>query len=222
MTMEIDKLIRSKRKTITLIVERDGTLTVRAPMRSPKREIEAFVLQHARWIERTRQRMSSVVRITPKQYLEGETFLLLGCSYALKLVPPQKPSLQFENGFSLSQSAQERAQPLFIRWYKTRAFEIICARVSEYSKQYDYSPKQVRITSAKTRWGSCSPNGTVNFSWRLVMAPLEVIDYVVVHELAHLRVKDHSQKFWKVVESILPAYKLHRKWLRENGDKLTL
>ena len=83
-------------------------------------------------------------------------------------------------------------------------------------------PKQVRINSAKTRWGSCGPGGVLNFTWRLVMAPLDVIDYVVVHELSHLRVKDHSSKFWKVVESISPEYKKHRKWLRENGEKLSL
>ncbi|MBK7452806.1 MAG: M48 family metallopeptidase [Anaerolineales bacterium] len=80
----------------------------------------------------------------------------------------------------------------------------------------------MKISSARTRWGSCSPDGTLNFTWRLVMAPLEVIDYVVIHELAHLRVKNHSSKFWDVVKAIDPQYKEKRKWLRENGGKLNL
>ncbi|MBI5838838.1 MAG: M48 family metallopeptidase [Chloroflexi bacterium] len=222
MQIQIDKLIRSKRRTMALIVEHDGTLTVRAPMRVPNAEIDAFVREKAAWIIRTRQKMKSVIETTPKQYADGEKFLFLGSSFDLKLVRPQRPSLKFDNGFRLSINAQKRGEPVFTRWYKERAFEIITERVAEYSKQYGFSPKQVKITSARTRWGSCSPNGTLNFTWRLVMAPLEVIDYVVVHELAHLRVKNHSRKFWRVVESILPEYNLQRKWLREHGGRLTL
>lgn len=222
MTMQIDNLIRSKRRTIALIVERDGTLTVRAPMRAAKKDIEAFVQGSSSWIERIRQRLKSITEVKPKQFVDGEHFLFLGSSYDLKLVPPQRPALQFENGFTLSHTAHERAEGLFVHWYKLQALEFLCQRVDAYAKQYDFSPKQVKITSAKTRWGSCSPNGTLNFTWRLMMAPSAVIDYVVVHELAHLRVKNHSRKFWKAVESILPEYKLQRKWLREHGHELRL
>jgi len=222
MSIDIDRLIRSKRKTIALIVERDGTLTVRAPLRAPSRDIEVFIHKNAGWIERTREKLKPIIEARPKQFVEGETFLLLGVSYGLKLVSSQRPALQFENGFRLSQNAQARAEQLFIRWYKMRAYEILCARAAEYARQYDFSPKQVKITSARTRWGSCSPNGSLNFAWRLVMAPMNVLDYVVVHELVHLQVKNHSREFWRVVESILPEYKLQRKWLREHGNELAL
>jgi predicted metal-dependent hydrolase len=99
---------------------------------------------------------------------------------------------------------------------------MISERVNIYSAKHGFAPKQVKITSARTRWGSCSPDGTLNFTWRLVMAPLDVIDYVVVHELVHLRVKNHSRKFWKAVEEIMPGWRLQRKWLREHGEKLGL
>ncbi|MBI3739380.1 MAG: M48 family metallopeptidase, partial [Chloroflexi bacterium] len=148
--------------------------------------------------------------------------LFLGSSFDLKLVRTQRPSLKFDNGFHLSQTAQKRGEQVFTRWYKKRAFEIISERVDQYARQYGFEPKKVKITSARTRWGSCSPDRTLNFTWRLVMAPLEVIDYVVVHELVHLRVKNHSKRFWKAVESIFPEYKPQRKWLREHGEKLTL
>jgi predicted metal-dependent hydrolase len=111
---------------------------------------------------------------------------------------------------------------VFTQWYKEQAYEVIEKRVNVFSYQYGFSPRQVKISSARTRWGSCSPNGTLNFSWRLVMAPLEVIDYVVVHELAHLHVKDHSSRFWQEVEKIMPDYKDRRKWLRIHGEKLSL
>ncbi len=224
MKIQIDKLIRSKRRTIALIVERDGTFTVRAPLRVPQAQIETFIQQKVDWITRTRERMKSTSGepTVRKQYADGEKFLFLGSSFDLMLVGFQKPSLQFEDGFTLVRGAQEKGEALFTRWYKERAFEIISERVQFYSRKYGFTPGQVKISSAKTRWGSCSSKGTLNFTWRLVMAPLEVIDYVVVHELAHLRVKDHSSKFWKAVGDIYPEYKKQRKWLRENGERLNL
>jgi hypothetical protein len=222
MQIKIDKLIRSKRRTIALIIERDGSFVVRAPVRASTAAIETFIQQKADWIIRTRERIKSIVPILGKQYADGEKFLLLGSSFDLKLVGFQKHLLHFDSGFTLSRAAQVKGEQVFTRWYKERALEIISERVRQYSQQYGFTPKQVKISSAKTRWGSCSPNGTLNFAWRLVMAPLEVIDYVVAHELAHLRVKNHSSKFWKEVESIYPEYKKQRKWLRENGENLNL
>jgi predicted metal-dependent hydrolase len=222
MQIEIDKLIRSKRRTIALIVERDGTFTVRAPMRVPRAEIDSFIQQKADWVTRTREKIKSAQPASKKQYADGEKFLFLGSLFEMRIVERQKPSLQFDNVFTLSQSAREKGEAYFVRWYKEQAFEIISERVRQYSEKYNFTPKEVKISSAKTRWGSCSSTGTLNFTWRLVMSPLEVIDYVVVHELAHLRVKNHSSKFWRVVESIYPEYKKQRKWLRENGEKLNL
>ncbi len=222
MQIEIDKLIRSKRRTIALIVERDGTFTVRAPLRLPQAKIDSFIQQKADWITRTREKIKSTQPAVKKQYAHGETFLFLGSLFELKLVERQKPALQFNDGFTLSQFAREKGEAYFVRWYKERAFEIISERVREYSQKHNFMPSQVKISSAKTRWGSCSSAGILNFTWRLVMAPLEVLDYVVVHELAHLRMKNHSRKFWKVVETVCPDYKRHRKWLRENGEKLSL
>ena len=222
MQIQIDKLIRSKRKTIAIIIERDGSLIVRAPMRAAPVLIEQFIQQKVDWIIRTREKLKSIEPISAIRYVDGETFLFLGSSFDLKLVGPQRPSLQFDTGFTFSLAAQKNGTQFFTRWYKERAYEVISKRVQEHAKQYGFVPKQVKITSAKTRWGSCSPNGTLNFTWRLVMAPLDVIDYVVVHELAHLRVKNHSSNFWKVVESIDPEYRKKRKWLRENGEKLNL
>jgi len=222
MQSQIDKLTRSKRKTIALIIERDGTLTVRAPIRAPQALIQQFIHEKTDWITRTREKLKSIVQTPARQYADGETFLFLGSSFDLKLAGSQRPSLQFDKGFFLSRTAQKKGEAVFTRWYKERALEIISERVDQYARQYNFNPKQVKITSAKTRWGSCSPNGTLNFTWRLVMAPLDVIDYVVVHELAHLNAKNHSSKFWKLVESIYPEYRKQRKWLRENGEKLNL
>jgi predicted metal-dependent hydrolase len=222
MQIKIDKLIRSKRRTIALIIEHNGTLTVRAPMRAPQALIQKFIDEKTGWVIRTREKIESAVTATPRQYSDSEMFLYLGSSFDLKLVKPQRPSLQFKSGFTLSHTAQQKGEMIFTRWYKKQAYEIISERVRQYAQSHGFTPSKVKITSAKTRWGSCSSNGTINFTWRLVMAPLDVIDYVVVHELTHLRVKNHSRKFWDAVESIYPEYRKQRKWLKENGEKLNL
>ncbi|HMV29526.1 MAG TPA: M48 family metallopeptidase, partial [Anaerolineales bacterium] len=140
----------------------------------------------------------------------------------LRLVPPQRPALKFDSRFILSTSARERGEQAFTKWYKTQALTIFTERVNHYANLHGLIPKEVKVNSAKTRWGSCTSAGTLNFTWRLVMAPLEVIDYVVLHELAHLKVKNHSPRFWKLVESLCPDFKHHRKWLRDHGETMTL
>lgn len=220
--IEINKLVRAKRRSIALIIEKDGSLTIRAPRRVSMAEIESFVGEKTDWIIRTRERIKAVVEIPKKKFEDGEIFSFLGMDYPLRLVRPQRPALKFDGGFSLGYTAQKRGESAFTRWYKEQAFAVISERVQLFSGQYGFMPKQVKISSAKTRWGSCSPDGTLNFTWRLVMAPLEVIDYVIVHELAHLRVRDHSRKFWLEVERILPEYKAQRKWLRIHGEGLRL
>ena len=222
MPIQIDKLIRAKRRTIALIIERDGSLTVRAPKRATLQDIHGFIHQKAKWIERSREKLRAIVTTPRKEFVDGETFLFLGKDYELRLVPRQRQTLQFDSGFTLKAAARPRAEALFTKWYKTQALTIFTERVTHYANLHGFSPKQVKVTSAKTRWGSCSAKGTINFTWRLVMAPLEVIDYVVIHELVHLRIKNHSQKFWQAVELLCSAYKSHRKWLHDHGEKLNL
>ena len=222
MNIPVDKLVRSKRRTIALIVEGDGSLTVRAPTRATLAAIELFIREKAEWIIRTRARLGSVIQVPKKKYVDGEKFLFLGAPYELTLVTPRRAALKFERGFQLANTAQQRGELLFTRWYKGKALTVLSERVKLFADMHGYVPKRVNITSAKTRWGSCSPDGSLNFTWRLVMAPLEVIDYVVVHELVHLRVKNHSRRFWAAVGKIFPDYRIQRRWLKDHGDQLGL
>lgn len=222
MQIQIDKLVRAKRRTIALILERDGSLTVRAPRRATLQDIHGFITEKTDWIIRSREKIKSVIPHPKKEYVDGERFLFIGTEYELRLVPPQRPVLKFDGGFTLSTSARERGEAAFTKWYKSQAMSVFSKRVHHYATLHGFEPKQVKVNSAKTRWGSCTSTGTINFTWRLVMAPLEVIDYVVIHELVHLRVKNHSQKFWRAVEQLCPEYKSHRRWLREHGEKLNL
>ena len=214
------KVIRSRRKSIALVVQPNGELIVRAPKRATRKQINALLEKHADWIEKKQEQAKEMQALyIPHLFLEGESFPFLGENYSLEFVDSEKPKLVFTEKFQLTKSAQGKAEAIFEQWYKKQAREIFAARVEHYSQKYGFSYQKVKLSSAKKRWGSCSAKGNLNLTWRLVMMPLEIIDYVIVHELAHLRELNHSKAFWAEVERILPDYKTRRKWLKENGNK---
>jgi predicted metal-dependent hydrolase len=222
MSVTVDQIIRSKRRTIAIIVHRDGRVVVRAPLKTPEALIRAFIESKSGWIEEKKALAAKHVALPVKKYTGGEKFLLLGREIPLRVVDKQKTALKFQDEFFLSKTAFPKAQALFTKWYQARAREILTERVELYARQFGLKYEKIRISSARTRWGSCSSRGTLSFTWRLVMAPLDVVDYVVIHELAHLKVKDHSPKFWAEVERMQPDFKRRRAWLKKNGRFLTL
>jgi predicted metal-dependent hydrolase len=212
-------LIRSKRRTLALHITKEGGLEVRAPLKMSLEFIEAFVVSKQKWFAKHKQRMQESQPV-PKSFVEGEQFLFLGKQYPLQFSDEQPSPVELSDTLCLATRLQSRAGKVITGWYRLQATQILADRVEHFSVLMSIKPKQIKINNAGQRWGSCSPNGNVNFSWRLVMAPLEIIDYVVVHELAHLLRHDHSGIFWSKVEAILPDYKLRRKWLKDNGRLL--
>lgn len=221
-SIRVDQIVRSKRKTLALIVKPDGSVIVRAPMRTSEKAIREFVEQHVEWVRKKQAEALVSLPPAPKQYVLGETFLYLGNTYSLEVVKGQKKPLLLEGSFKLAASVQSKAELVFERWYRAQARQILTERVNAYAGQYGFQYKKIGITSARTRWGSCSADGSLNFSWRLILTPLEAIDYVVVHELVHTVHHNHSKRFWNRVETIMPDYKERRKWLRKNGQPLML
>ena len=106
------------------------------------------------------------------------------------------------------------------RWYRAQALNIITEKADEQSAALGVRYCRITIRGQKTRWGSCSPKGSLSFNWKLLMAPEPVIDYVVVHELAHLKELNHGRKFWQVVAEYCPRWREHKKWLRQHGPEL--
>lgn len=216
--MQIDQLIRSKRKTLALIVERDGRLLVRAPLRLAIKEIQRFVDSKSTWVEQKRALLnaSQPVPQPARRYADGETFLYLGQPYSLILVSHPRPAIQLIDGrFQLSQSALPQAETVFEAWYRQQARRVCTERVALYAAHMGVTYERIRISSARTRWGSCSSRGTLSFTWRLMLTPLDVVDYVVVHELAHRREHNHSPRFWAIVEQFMPDYKKRREALKK-------
>lgn len=123
----------------------------------------------------------------------------------------------------MRQRLSERPAPIppkFVREYRKQALQIITSRVQHYAEHHEFAPQRVKVNGAQRRWGSCSHRGSLNFSYRLIFAPLSVIDYVVVHELAHLKHPNHSRHFWACVASMMPEFRIHHRWLKEHGHRL--
>lgn len=153
--------------------------------------------------------------------MNGTLFYFLGKTYPLITKPLSYPPLSFDGtSFVLSKTHQGKAEDLFMSWYKREAIRLIRDRVEALSKQYNLKFKGVKITNAKSRWGSCNNKGGLNFSLKLVMAPPQVIDYVVIHELAHTVHHNHSQSFWVEVSKYCPNYKVERNWLKQHDCDL--
>jgi len=213
--IKIDKIIRSRRRSIALIITPDAALIVRAPMRISLEHIKNLVFRKRFWIDKKqKQILKSGPPAKAKEFVDGEEFLYLGETYRLKIGAIKK----IEAGDYLYFPAKylSKARVKMIEWYKQRAKEEIAKRVITLSRVTGWNFKSISITSAKTRWGSCGAHGSINFTWKLVMAPLSVIDYVVVHELAHTVERNHSARFWDKVAAVLPDYKLRQKWLKDN------
>jgi predicted metal-dependent hydrolase len=214
-------LVRSKRETLALHITPEGELEVRAPLKLPQHVIDDFIHRKQDWIskkiEHVKQRKTA-----PKLFTEGEKFLYLGQTYELSFVENQKLPVDLKDKLSVASRHKHRAKKVLTDWYKQEATLYINDRVEYYSELYKFAPKSIKINSALRRWGSCSGTGNINFAWRLIMAQVEVIDYVVVHELVHLRQHDHSRAFWSKVEQIMPDYKKRRMWLKTHGATLSL
>lgn len=201
----------------------NATLILRLPIHFSRKKIPKLIEKNKKWIEKNinimRNRQQKFIK---KRFVEGELFLYLGKTYPLHITNNSSHPLLFQNGFFLSAQYLSSASVVFESWYRKEASQIIPERVKLLSEIYGIPYEAVKISSAQKRWGSCSAGNTLRFSWRLLLAPMSVIDYVIVHELAHTSEKNHSRNFWKKVEIMMANYKEERKWLNANGYLLKI
>jgi len=225
---------RSRRaKYVRISVGVDGVQVV-APVSMEDNKIIPLVENKREWIfnkfESYRQRPTQI-RLE-REYISGEELLLLGKSYALRVLEHEGRycSVKLTNDQFLvsitkdipQDKRREAIQRTLEKWYLGRAKKLFSERLELYTDKIGVKVNMVRLKNQKTRWGSCSQKGNLNFNWKLVMAPTHIVDYVVIHELCHLRQMNHSKEFWQLVGTYMPDYKECRKWLKENGLKLNL
>ena len=221
--IKIDKIIRSGRKTVALEITPDLKLIIRAPHHLPSSEIDRIVLRKREWISKTIRKIILVQKregyIYPqKTFTDGEKFKLFGKTYSLRIIDSPRNRVNLTGRtITLYTNNKKDAKGIIVNWYKKILREYIEARIELFSEKTGLIPGKIRITSARRRWGSCSAKNNLNFTWRLAMAPKDVIDYVIIHELVHIKIKNHSKKFWDLVGILISDYKSKRNWLKENG-----
>jgi predicted metal-dependent hydrolase len=220
--IRIEKIVRSRRRTIALIVTPDARVMVRAPMKTPAAIIDEFVRKQHGWIRKKVAEMKERPQAVVHNYEEGEVFWFLGRPYPLHITDETGAGIQRIDRLSVPRTIRPDIRRGIQQWYMTEAHKEIHSRCMWFSMMTGYSPSSIRITGARQRWGSCTHTGGLNFSWRLIQAPLGIVDYVIVHELVHLRQPDHSRKFWAKVEGLMPDYQQRRQWLRENEQLLRI
>lgn len=213
------KLVRSHRQTLALTIAPDASLMIRAPWGMALGEIRRFMARHHGWIRRRIAAFKSQPLAARHRYAAGEEFWYLGEKYKLKFVAPGRGwSLDGLNRRLLVPAASPRlAKEIIAAGYKKEARRIIGARLAILAAEARCPYRSWRLSGARTRWGSCGSRGNLNFSWRLVMLPLELIDYVIRHELAHLYQPNHSRHFWAEVARREPNYLARREWLKQNS-----
>lgn len=207
------QVVRSNRKSVALVINNEADLIVRAPTHMSDEAIDAFVQKKRRWINEKQQQVAVFGEKHPPVVVEtGESIMYLGSSYAIikdnvDIVEISGNELIIPEDFDIVS---------LTTWLKEQAMQIISDRVAMYANVMGVTPGTVKLSDAKARWGSCSSKNNLNFAWRLIMCPLSVIDYVVVHELSHITYKNHSQAFWARVKTVLPTYEDDQEWLKVN------
>jgi predicted metal-dependent hydrolase len=223
------KIRRSGRARRTRIqVSLDGVEVV-VPRGVPLRDVEPFVEEKRRWIDRTLRRMREAEAERPKTRLVegGEvSYLGQGLTLAVRVEPGRFRSHVTRAGdrlrVAVGAAGEEAVRDALERWYRRQARDEVGRRLDAAVARAGTSYSSLQIRGQRTRWASCSSKGAMSFNWRLLLAPAEVLDYVIEHEVAHLDVHDHSPRFWKLLAERCPEYRQHEAWLKRHGQSLRL
>lgn len=231
------KLIRSNRRSIQLRIQEEGDLLVRAPYGISKQQLDAILKEKEEWIlkkqEKIRIERSIRTKNRERPFQTGRELLYCGEKYILKIetcsenakVKIKKDENKKIIIYSIDSKQEETSKEIeeqLKKWYRQEARCILTDKCKYYSNKMGVTYEQIRVKETKTRWGSCSSLGNLNFNWKILLAPIPVQDYLVVHELAHRKEMNHSRSFYDIVETYFPNYKEVRQWLKENGKFLEL
>jgi len=227
---EIPYSVRASNRAhrVSLRIREAGRVEVVVPAHHVLPVPESVLRRHAAWILRTFDRLGRAGGVSPETPLATGTRLqLLGAERTLRIVREdrRRPSITLTESeiiVRLTPESPEEIRPLLGRWIRSQAESFIPARVSELNRQWNFSYAGITVRNQRTRWGSCSRKGALSFNWRLIILPPEVADYLICHELAHLKYLDHSPRFWTLVGRICPSFRQSERWLRRHGRTVPL
>ena len=215
-------IIRSNRKSLSLMVSKNGELIVRAPKKLSMEYIYTFIKQKEKWII-NKQKVIQNSNVNNLEIINGNEYLLCGERYTkVEIDRLKNVELSGSNIFLPANIDSFKRDMLIIKWYTNVTKEIVTSRIKYFSELMQVNYSRVKIDNSRAKWGSCSSTAEIKFNLRLSMLPYKVIDYVVIHELCHLLEFNHSKSFYKIIESIMPDYKIHRARLKEYNFVLQL
>jgi predicted metal-dependent hydrolase len=223
--MELEyKIVRSpKRKKLTITVERDRAIIVHAPDGASDETIHRVVDAKRQWLLaklRHPQKYQDRPHPPGKEVVNGESAPYLGKDYRIEIAETASGEVEFSRSFVVPASHQTRRRVVLRDWYIARAQEKILGRTEQHARALGVTFTTAKIVDNRYRWGSCTVKNSVNFNWRLIKAPMFVIDYVIVHELAHLLEANHTSRFWSIVRANSPTMEKAKTWLKEHGQLL--
>lgn len=212
-----------KRRKLTITVERDRSVVIHAPAGTEDETIQRVVESKRQWIYekvRHQQKYKNLPHPPGKELVNGESALYLGRLYRIEIVDSGLEEIRFNQRFTIPSSLANGKRGALREWYISRANQKILPRVKQQAHQLGVEYRRAKIVDNRYRWGSCTVKDNVNFNWRLIKAPMFVIDYVIVHELAHLIEANHTPRFWNIIRAQIPKMEKARTWLSENGQVL--
>ena len=221
LTFEVRRSAR--RKTLELTLDRGGELRVAAPPNAGGERLERFVRDNLFWLYTKIAEKGTLLRpVAQRQFVSGEGFSYLGRSYRLLLVDRQDVPLKLMAGrFRMQRTLAGNGRKEFVRWYSERAQNWLKVRVDGWAQRMGAGPTTLEVRDLGFRWGSCGRGGVINFHWATILLPPSIIDYVIVHELAHMVEPNHTAAFWRIVRRVLPDQGERRAWLAQHGGQLT-
>jgi len=223
----IAEIIRTSRiKSADVRVE-DGAVSIVVPKSLAHDRISKILKDKKQWIREKIVLHREALPVSAKEYISGESFSYLGRNYRLKLNRGKHTPVKLVQGRLVVTMPNGKNEPhmtrnALIRWFKHNAERKLKEKVERYAPIIGVAPKAIGIKSFKSRWGSCSATGKIDFNWKIITAPNRIVDYVVVHELCHLKHHDHSAKFWKEVEQVVADYRSCKDWLKQHADTLNI
>jgi hypothetical protein len=208
-----------RRRTLGLTIERDGSLVLSAPPDVADCRLERFARQKRFWIY---QKLAAKEALPPalpvRKFVTGEGFPYLGRSYRLQLVADLDVPVKLDAGrFKMRRDQAPHGRATMVRWYAAHAQPWLTARVARYADRARVEPGAITVQDLGFRWGSCGKGRRLYFHWQSILLPPRVVDYIVVHELVHLREPHHTPDFWRAVERTMPDWEPRRRWLAERG-----
>ena len=213
------KIIRTqrRRKTNEILIEY-GNVSVRTSTSSSLKEIESLVSKKAKWIfQKIKEQDNSDASIKVPLYQNNSTLPYLGNNYGLRIIGHNSNLLNFTNDGFVIYTNRRNVKRIYEQWLTEMAYPIISPIIVKYSKLLNVSPKKILLKKLKSRWGSATYHNIINVNIHLLKAPLDVIEYVILHELSHLIERNHSKQFWKIVSDYMSDYKIKIRWLKVNG-----